>query len=315
MSLLVGMDEAGYGPNLGPLIVAATAWPIAGDPAAFDPWAEFNDVAGPPSRSTDRLVVADSKAVYSPGRSLVPLETTVQSFLQLCDIPAKTFSGLWSALTVGCSPRTEPAPWFQQEDITLPLEADPETIALYTRRWQTSCQRAGLPTRPVVRATILSAAGFNEQLAVDDNKSTTLSRTSLALLASLVDPGASDPTLVIADKHGGRNRYDGFLSEAFGDRLVFRQQETAAISCYRLGSLEIHFQAKAEEHFPVAMASMVAKYIRELSMAAFNRYWCRQSPGLKPTRGYPVDARRFREDIAERLHQLTIPLDVFWRQR
>ena len=311
----MGMDEAGYGPNLGPLIVAATAWPIAGDPADFDPWAEFGDVLGPPSRSTKRLVVADSKAVYSAGRSLVSLETTVQSFLQLCDIPAHTLSRLWSAVTAGCTLGTEPAPWLQQEEITLPLEADPETIALHTQRWQTSCHRAGLTARPVVRATILSAARFNEQLAIDDNKSTTLSRISLSLLASLVDPGADDPTLVIADKHGGRNRYDGFLSEAFGDRLIFRQFETAALSCYRLGSLEVHFQAKAEEHFPVAMASMVAKYIREISMTAFNRYWCRQRPGLKPTRGYPVDARRFREDIADRLQQLAIPLDVFWRQR
>ena len=26
MTLLIGTDEAGYGPNLGPLVVAATAW-------------------------------------------------------------------------------------------------------------------------------------------------------------------------------------------------------------------------------------------------------------------------------------------------
>src|SRR5688500_12326261 len=26
MGILIGMDEAGYGPNLGPLVVAATAW-------------------------------------------------------------------------------------------------------------------------------------------------------------------------------------------------------------------------------------------------------------------------------------------------
>ena len=28
MTLLIGTDEAGYGPNLGPLVVAATAWRI-----------------------------------------------------------------------------------------------------------------------------------------------------------------------------------------------------------------------------------------------------------------------------------------------
>jgi ribonuclease HII len=29
MGILIGMDEAGYGPNLGPLVVAATAWEVA----------------------------------------------------------------------------------------------------------------------------------------------------------------------------------------------------------------------------------------------------------------------------------------------
>ena len=28
MTLLIGTDEAGYGPNLGPLVVAATAWRV-----------------------------------------------------------------------------------------------------------------------------------------------------------------------------------------------------------------------------------------------------------------------------------------------
>ena len=46
MGRLVGMDEAGYGPNLGPLVVAATVWDIPGDPAEFDGWAEFEIVLG-----------------------------------------------------------------------------------------------------------------------------------------------------------------------------------------------------------------------------------------------------------------------------
>lgn len=314
MSLLVGMDEAGYGPNLGPLVIAVTAWSIDGNPGEFDPWTEFRDVIGPPSRSSDRLVVGDSKAVYSAGRSLRRLETTVLSFLQLCGMTPTKLSELWISVTAGSSPVDEPAPWFQQEDIDLPVAADPETIAMFAQRWGCACQQSGMAP-PRIRASILSAAVFNQRLCADDNKSTVLSRASLALLASIVDPAAGDPTLAIADKHGGRNRYDWLLSEAFGDRLVLRRHESAELSCYRIGSLDVHFQARGEQHFPVALASMVAKYIRELGMAAFNSYWLRQSPGIKPTRGYPVDARRFRDDLAGRLGDLAISPDVFWRNR
>src|SRR4051812_21351514 len=31
MGILIGMDEAGYGPNFGPLVVAATAWHVRED--------------------------------------------------------------------------------------------------------------------------------------------------------------------------------------------------------------------------------------------------------------------------------------------
>ena len=36
MTLVVGTDEAGYGPNLGPLVVAATAWEAAADAAGVE---------------------------------------------------------------------------------------------------------------------------------------------------------------------------------------------------------------------------------------------------------------------------------------
>ena len=60
---------------------------------------------------------------------------------------------------------------------------------------------------------------------------------------------------------------------------------------------------------------MVAKYTREDAMEAFNAYWSDVCPGVKPTRGYPVDARRFRDDVGTRLDDLEIAEAVFWRQK
>ena len=38
---IVGTDEAGYGPNLGPLVISATAWEVPGDPRKIDLWEKF----------------------------------------------------------------------------------------------------------------------------------------------------------------------------------------------------------------------------------------------------------------------------------
>jgi hypothetical protein len=43
---------------------------------------------------------------------------------------------------------------------------------------------------------------------------------------------------------------------------------------------------------------MMAKLVRELMMARFNRYWCGFIPELKPTAGYNQDARRWLRDAA-----------------
>jgi hypothetical protein len=50
-------------------------------------------------------------------------------------------------------------------------------------------------------------------------------------------------------------------------------------------------------------------------MELFNRYWTERIPGLKPTKGYPEDALRFRRDVEMIRQELGIPDDVFWRNR
>ena len=198
--------------------------------------------------------------------------------------------------------------------MNLPIAVSREEVARQAERWGEACRANGM-SQPRIGATILSAEKFNQQLAETNNKAVVLSQRSLALLATLVDPDGSSKTHVLSDKHGGRNRYDEFLSEAFDHRLVMRRQESAACSQYRVGSVEILFQPKAERYFPVALASMVAKYIREVAMEGFNTFWATACPGIKPTRGYPVDARRFRDEMGGQLEPLGIPMDTLWRQR
>jgi ribonuclease HII len=80
--------------------------------------------------------------------------------------------------------------------------------------------------------------------------------------------------------------------------------------------LEIRFTRKGESNAPTALASICAKYLRELSMDAFNEFWRRAiDKSLKPTAGYPVDALRFRADVKETREQLGISDALFWRKK
>jgi ribonuclease HII len=79
--------------------------------------------------------------------------------------------------------------------------------------------------------------------------------------------------------------------------------------------VEVQFHVGAEQFLSVALASMVSKYLRELAMQAFNEFWRRHVPDLRPTAGYPTDARRFKQAIEPMCKQLGIDDRLLWRCR
>jgi ribonuclease HII len=80
--------------------------------------------------------------------------------------------------------------------------------------------------------------------------------------------------------------------------------------------VRVTFRPRADaDHFAVALASMLSKYVRERLMAEFNRFWLERVPGLKPTAGYPADAARFWQAIRPAAAQLGLPDAAVWRAR
>jgi ribonuclease HII len=309
MTLIVGTDEAGYGPNLGPLVVAATAWRVAA--TAADAPAALAAASDAATRAAGPLW-GDSKLVYRGGGGFAALE---RGALVGIAVGTDGLPGSWDdfaqATHMGESGAAVDAD--RRGALRLPLEAEPDDCRRLAATVAAGLAAAGV-TLVAVRCRVIQPAAFNRLLDGGLNKSDILSQATLELAAGLVANAA--PTLVWCDRHGGRRRYAGLLTRHFAAPLVRVVEETAATSAYEIpaGDCRVEFTVGGEARTPVALASMTAKYVRELAMRAFNAHWSAVAPGIAPTAGYPVDAARWRREATAAVTQAGIPWDQLWRR-
>ncbi len=325
MAFLIGTDEAGYGPNLGPLVISASVWEVPDGVGPDDLYAVLAGVVSPSAgrvrqarAAGPRMIVADSKALYSSGNGLAALERGVLAALGLVGHRPAMWRDLWSALAPGCDDALGAHGWYAGYDARVPLEASGDEIQPLVEWVREGLCAAGV--RLVgLRSRVVFETEFNGLVEQHGSKGTLLSHATLDLAARSVTPLACGPISVLCDKHGGRNRYRDLLMECFPGMLVEVYGEGREESLYRLGPaerrIEFRFRAKGEACLATALASMASKYLRELAMRAFNAYWCARVPGLAPTAGYPEDAARFKRAIAAVQGELGIDDRTLWRCR
>jgi ribonuclease HII len=125
----------------------------------------------------------------------------------------------------------------------------------------------------------------------------------------------------LVDRHGGRLRYRKLLHDVFPELRIQIIRESTSGSVYRLRNeynkeMWIAFKKSADDlAVPVSLASMTAKYLREIYMHAFNQYWQQHLPELKPTAGYAADAKRFLKDIKFLIQNMDVNLEMLVRNR
>jgi hypothetical protein len=209
-------------------------------------------------------------------------------------------------------------PWYAPFDHALPRDVDAATIDAARQELNTSLAQVGVRLAGL-RLQVVFPAVFNARVAKCDSKGTALSLWTLELARDLMQDGEEETVFVHCDKHGGRNRYAALLQTVFPESWIEVQEESRQCSLYRWDlpprRFEAQFAAKGERFLPSALASMAAKYVRELAMCAWNQYWQRLVPGLRPTAGYPVDARRFAQEIRATQQKLGIADNLIWRER
>ncbi|QDV45752.1 Hypothetical protein Enr13x_56310 [Stieleria neptunia] len=319
--ILIATDEAGYGPKLGPLVVAASAWQVPVDPAGpSDLHDAFSAVARPVMVDGRRIVVNDSKAVFKPqsvtqkSGGYGKLECVTLAGARWCGLADERLD-LVGDLAADDRDSIGAAPWLAGllEQTIETGQANPLIAA-----WESGPARlVGLKTR------VITAAAFNRSCCGGSNKSDLLSQSTLELVKYLLGEltiAADEPVAVYCDRHGGRRYYAGPLQAVFDGTLVRVIAESKDESCYAVpyhdGEFTIRFTVKGDSFTPVAFSSMVAKYVREKAMESLNAYFADLAPQpLRPTAGYPVDADRFLTDIETIVREQNIDLAALVRSR
>ncbi len=318
MSLLIGIDEAGYGPLLGPLVVAASAWRVPDARLKDDLWEVLGDcVTRKPRREDWRLHVDDSKTVFSRSKGIGTLERQVLAFARVAGLATDTLENLLQG--VGGQPlAADEIPWYRPADLPLP-RAPKTSFAAVADRLGRTMDAAGVRCVGLL-AEVVTEPRYNQRVAQTRNKAAVLLEQVLRLIGRATARAGDQRVLVRVDRLGGRANYLDALRSAFPGRHIHVLKTSEACSRYRLagsgGDWFIEFSVDADNtHLPVALASMLAKYLREALMQRFNAYWRDYLPELRPTAGYYTDAQRFLGEIAPVLPRSGLARDAFVRLR
>ncbi len=316
----IGIDEAGYGPNLGPLVMTLVACQVPDELHDANLWdvLKFN-VRRADDPADHRLIVADSKLVYSPANGWGELEkTTLCAHAGGFFDHAPTLTDLLQHLASDELPALRREAWFVG-DTPLPTEVSIDDLAATIDRWRQTSQDAGVKWG-WCQCAIVPAPRFNDLIDKWDSKGAVLGIALTQIMQRCLEKTNAAPMRFVVDKHGGRNTYSALLQHAFPDGFVWAEEEGPQRSIYRVVGLDravrIMFMPKADVlHFTVALASMISKYVRELLMREFNRFWQTHVPGLKATAGYPLDAGRYFDAIRPAMAKLGIAERLVWRSR
>ncbi len=282
---LAGIDEAGYGPLLGPLAIVGVCAEAADERALASGFAAAATGA------------RDSKAVHTPGDIAALEAVALPAISWLAGRSPATAAECFALLGEGADIHAR-SPWMgDAAALALPVSRAPMA------RWS-------IPgVDPIALAgRLVQPAEYNAAQRAGINKAALELEVVGRHLQALLPASATG--LAIVDRLGGRRYYAEALQAVWPEAMVLiereRREESRYIAVHGGGETTVAFCVGGEARSPLtAVASCIAKYARELHMLLLNRHWGALLPALAPTAGYPLDARRWLAAVGpERIHRL-----------
>jgi ribonuclease HII len=284
-----GIDEAGYGPLLGPLVLGRADFELTGAKLRL------------PIRPARIVKIGDSKQLLARKSGFAHLEAAVLGIhASIYGAPPATLLE-WMELDShwAANNQLHQLPWYQDLDMSLPIAASADEL---TEAWEEVekglALSGGVITGLGLRVT--DEVALNQSWGLSENKHDSLFTQVAELIEEVLEP--AEARKIQVDKLGGRSHYEPKLVGAFPFVPIEILEETSANGHYLLepdtGPVEISFHVKGDDRFPaIGLASMIAKYTREAFMSIFNDYWRRRAPGILRTAGYYQDGSRFLAEL------------------
>ncbi len=246
---VVGIDENGYGPVLGPLVVTAVLLEFDGDPFEELKTENFNFP----------IKVQDSKKIFSRNLSgYVAGEILSWGILLAGGYETMDLRSMLKKLTgedFDIHPEIEVPVWAKK---AVNLE-----IPAYLRK-------AGIRILEI-KSKVVFPADFNEMIEMVDNKSF----LDYLLFEHLLYKLEFDFDVAMMGKIGGTKFYEKNFFMRTGTEVVETFEEKKKISGYRLRLPHREFDAYFilngdEKYLPITLASIIGKYLREIFMLSLN---------------------------------------------
>ncbi len=323
MAVLAGIDEAGFGPVLGPLVVSGAVFRLPDEHIDTCMWRLLEGTVRRTKSARKTLpLICDSKRAYSrkSARPLEHLERGVLGMLSAMNKQPDCLAALLGMLAPQAKNLLAEYPWYTDGKLHLPNCISNTEAKLVGNALKTGMHKAGIRLLDV-RAEPVPAGQFNRLARATRNKSVMLMDTTARLLDRIWrNAPARSPVRIYVDHHGGRIRYLPHLQRIFPACRFKIIEENSTLSAYRISrgekSAEIIFHVSADGEFlPVALASMISKYVRELFMTMFNDFWSRSTNQAISTSGYHVDGKEFYRKIKPAVARMDIDESLIYRIR